>query len=389
MRLQWEAKIGGKGQSGPVAENDQIVQMEQQQAADAKQAEADRQARLTQGSTAIRNLFEGTPVMKTTSTPYDWSKFTANSAAPGTDPTTQDYGLPSGYKVIQTDARATPGGTPAATPTVANTLAGTAAAAPDPYFPVQSASQGNSSPQGRGYRTTPNGGYNNGATMSEDPTAAYAPAAPAAASKVYALQDANGNTYYQGDKLNYDTQTPTGETTGGFKDDFYNKYRQSIMDYYMPQEGKQYGDARSKLNYSLARAGQLNSSTAGTGIADLANQDQINQAQIAAGADSQTAGLRSTIAQDEQTALNQLYSTEDPSIAANTAGNLVANAQLTKPLLNPAGALFDPMVVGVGNALTGFLNPTAYIGSGASGASGVASTSSGAINTAVGSTRRS
>ena len=59
--------------------------------------------------------------------------------------------------------------------------------------------------------------------------------------------------------------------------------------------------------------------------------------------------------------------TIDPTVAANTAGNMVASAQLTKPLLNPAGALFAPITVGVGNALSGFLNPTAYINPNAGG----------------------
>jgi hypothetical protein len=83
--------------------------------------------------------------------------------------------------------------------------------------------------------------------------------------------------------------------------------------------------------------------------------------------------LRTSVSQDEPSALNQLYSTEDPSVAANTAGNMVANAQLTKPLLNPAGALFAPLSVGVGTALTGFLNPTAYLNPGATGAGSVPS----------------
>ena len=135
----------------------------------------------------------------------------------------------------------------------------------------------------------------------------------------------------------------------------------------MPQEGQQYNTARSSLSYSLARAGQLNSSVAGMDVGNLANQDAINRAQIASGADTQTAALRSTVQQDEQTALNQLYSTEDPSVAANTAQNMVANANLTKPLLNPSSALFNPITVGVGNALSGFTNPTAYINPSAGG----------------------
>ncbi len=87
--------------------------------------------------------------------------------------------------------------------------------------------------------------------------------------------------------------------------------------------------------------------------------------------------MRTTISQDEQAALNQLYSTEDPSVAANTAQNMIANASLSKPLLNPAGALFAPITVGVGNALTGFLNPTAYINPNATGSTTSGNQSSG------------
>jgi hypothetical protein len=170
--------------------------------------------------------------------------------------------------------------------------------------------------------------------------------------------------------------------TGGFGDDFYNKYRQSVMDYYMPQEGEQYGTARSDLAASLARAGQLDSSTATYDIGKLSKQDALNRAQIASQADTQTGTLRSTIQQDEQSALNQLYSTEDPSVAANTAGNMVAAANLTKPLLNPAGALFAPITAGVGNALTGFLNPNSYINPSVAGASSNQPVDYGQVHTA-------
>jgi hypothetical protein len=156
---------------------------------------------------------------------------------------------------------------------------------------------------------------------------------------------------------------------GGFGANFYDKYRQSQLDYYLPQETEQYQGARTNLDYSLARAGQLNSSVADMDVAKLAKQDLLNQAQITSQADVATGNLRNQIQQEQQTALNQLYSTEDPTVAANTAENMVANAQLTKPILNPAGALFAPLVVGVGNALQGYTNPYAYIGGGA-GASG-------------------
>ena len=320
--------MGGKGQSGPVAGNDQIVAMQQQQAAQATAANQQRTARLNYGKNLVQQMFEGTP---TGGTPLDLSSINAPPKAAAVDPNlayqqmiwaSQNPGkpVPGGTNGANTAKQALPGGyTWGVAP---DTGAGTTYAIWDP--------QGNM--------------VNEAASVAD-----------LASSKIY-----TGGS---------------GGTTGGFGNDFYDKYRQSIIDYFAPQEDQQYADARSSLAASLARAGQLDSSTATMDIAKLSKQDQLNQANIASNADTQTGTLRSTIAQDEQTALNQLYSTEDPTVAANTAGNMVANAQLTKPLLNPAGALFAPITAGVGNALTGFLNPTAYINPNASGA---ASTSSGA-----------
>jgi hypothetical protein len=311
--------MGGKGPTGPQSDNQQLVNLQMQDSADAAAKETQRQARLTSGSDAIRALFEGTP---SGATPLDLSSL---ASMPTPDP--------SNYTI-----------TPAAAAMYGQTGA-----------PVAKGSLSN----GYGWEQLPSdsSGMN------------------------YGITDASGNVVSTARTLSdlSKSQIMVGgdpnNRTGGVSPDFYNKYRQSIMDYYMPQEGQQYNDARSNLSYSLARAGTLNSSIAGTDVGKLANQDAINRAQIAAGADTQTGALRSQVQNDEQTALNQLYSTEDPTLASNTASNLLANAQLTKPLLNPAGALFAPITAGVGNALTGFLNPTAYLNPGATSAGGAATPS--------------
>jgi len=59
-------------------------------------------------------------------------------------------------------------------------------------------------------------------------------------------------------------------------------------------------------------------------------------------------------------------------VAANTALNSIQNAQLQVPALNPAGAMFAPITAGVGNAISGFMNPYAYVNPTASGTSQVA-----------------
>jgi hypothetical protein len=316
--------MGGKGPKGPQSNNDQIIGMQMQQATEAKNANAQRDARLNYGKNAVQQIFEGRP---SGSSMLDLSSISqGNAPKSGTNPQIEaalnwgyahnsDPNLIAGLKTMQQGQKANlPGGY--SWGIAPDTGAGTTYAIYDPSGKmVDSASN---------------------------------------------LDDLSKAKIYTGGDPN--------KKEGGFGDDFYDKYRQSILDYYNPQEGDQYNTARSDLAASLARAGTLDSSFATQSIGKLAKQDALNRAQIASGADTQTGTLRTTISQDEQSALNQLYSTEDPTVAANTAGNMVANANLTKPQLNPATALFAPITAGVGNALTGFLNPTSYINPNAGGA---------------------
>jgi hypothetical protein len=311
--------MGGKGAKGPQSNNDQIVAMQQQQAAQGKAANEQRNARLNYGKNLIQGIFEGTP---SGSSPLDLSSITQ-------------------------------GNVPQTTRPVLNSAQQQFLAQSPWYDQTQLNMYGKGNlPQGYSWGIAPDTG--SGTTY-----AIYDPSGQMVSS-ANNLKDLAGSKIYTGGDPN--------TKTGGFGNDFYDKYRQSIMDYYMPQEGDQYNTARSDLTASLARAGTLDSSLATFDVGKLAKQDALNRAQIASGADTQTGTLRTTISQDEQSALNQLYSTEDPTVAANTAGNMVANAALTKPQLNPAGALFAPITAGVGNALTGFLNPTSYINPNAGGA---------------------
>ena len=343
--------MGGKGQKGAVAGNDQIVAMQQQQAAQATQANQERTARLNYGKQNIQNIFEGT---LTGAQPLDLSSITQANAKT-VDPAT----------LAKTNAAIAWGTSHGSDP---NLIAQVRAQQVAPKTQLSNgyswgglADDGSGTPQYGIFDSS--GNLVNAGSLSD-----------IAASKIYAPGSGAGAGVNPAD-------TAKGAMDSAFGDTFYNKYRQSILDYYSPQEAQQYSDARSSLAASLARAGQLDSSTATMDIAKLSKQDQINQANIASNADTQTGSLRTTIAQNEQSALNQLYSTEDPSVAANTAENMVANANLTKPLLNPAGALFAPLTVGVGNALSGFLNPTAYINPNASGAASTASGASGSGST--------
>lgn len=146
----------------------------------------------------------------------------------------------------------------------------------------------------------------------------------------------------------------------GIKPDFYNNYNKAQLDYYLPEEGRQYNKQRADANYALARSGTLHSSIAGDQMSDIEYQHGINRAQLTAQADTATAGLREQVASNKQAAINQLYSTEDPTLAANTATSLVKNTELTKPLLSAVGTLFSPIAIGTGYGLQSYGDAKTY-----------------------------
>jgi hypothetical protein len=143
---------------------------------------------------------------------------------------------------------------------------------------------------------------------------------------------------------------------GNFNDAFYDKYKDAALDYAMPQLTDQYGKARDQTTYDLARAGTLRSTIAGDAQADIESQKLINEAGIKSKADTDVAGLRTNIAGQKQQALNQLYATEDPDVAANTATHMVQQAQLSTPNLSPLGELFKPLIIGATGAASGYLD---------------------------------
>jgi hypothetical protein len=138
-----------------------------------------------------------------------------------------------------------------------------------------------------------------------------------------------------------------------FKKDpaFFDRYRNGITDYYRPQIDSQYSGAKRNLTFQLADAGTLRSTAAADSTADLVRQNDTNLMSMNAKADSAVGDLRNQIASNKDTAIGQLMSTEDPSVAANTALNGIANIQLAKPDLSPLANLFSTAAVGGANAV--------------------------------------
>ncbi|WLB24965.1 hypothetical protein QIH85_24090 [Bradyrhizobium japonicum] len=143
-----------------------------------------------------------------------------------------------------------------------------------------------------------------------------------------------------------------------FGTDFYEKYNKASLDYNLPQLTTQYNKAKQDLTYDLARAGTLRSTAAGQAQGYLENENAVNEAAIRAKADTDTASLRQSIASQQQQAYNQLYATEDPDVAANTATHMVANAQIAQPNISPLGDLFKPLVIGATGAYQGYNDQT-------------------------------
>ena len=135
---------------------------------------------------------------------------------------------------------------------------------------------------------------------------------------------------------------------GGFDQAFYNKYKDAELDNVAAAARRRSSkNNKTQSRYDLARAGLSRSSGASDVAADLEKQS-IARTVI----NSHQSGHRRRrhcdrgIQGQQQSALNQLYATEDPSVAANTATGMVQQGQLSTPNLQPLGELFKPLVIG-------------------------------------------
>jgi hypothetical protein len=374
----------GKGAKG---DNNAVVDEQRRQAAEQEAKEAARQERLKTGLASVKQAFEGSPVMGTKA--YDWSTFKAPQTMPAAMATyiagtpgavapdfSKTGSVPAGYTAVQVPARTTgakAGAAAAATTGAATT--GSAATGNDLY----SLKSPTGLPMSRGGMIDPNAGYSPGdADYNKYSTSSISASSGGGRNQYasdtvpinngsggsgsgsgatgggteWALKDANGKIYYQGDAL--DTQYDTGETTGGFDDAFYNKYKQSVLDYYMPQVSDQYKKAQEQATYGLGRSGNLRSSAANTLVADLAKQNALNETAVRSQADTAAGDLRSQVSTEEQKAISQLYATEDPEIASNQALASVRDISLKQPDLSPLSAVFNLATIGGANIAKGY-----------------------------------
>jgi hypothetical protein len=141
----------------------------------------------------------------------------------------------------------------------------------------------------------------------------------------------------------------------GFNPDFYNKYTSAYENNYNPQVDEQYGLARQKETYNLARNGTLDSTPGMTANDQLVEGYQNQRRAIASNALQATNTLKGNVANQK----SQLYalnaSAADPTLAGEQAV-AEAGALQTTPSYSPLGDLFGSLVNSTNSFLTGKYN---------------------------------
>ena len=283
---------------GGSSDNSQMIQMEQQQAAEARQKEAERQARINRGLAAIKAQFEGADTFDTvTGKPFKFTGqgFTAGGAVPG---------LPAGYTYATQNVGATD-------PTTRQVS-------------VQSSG-------GRG------GGTRNEVGLEQVPGTPGTP--------TNYVRGPDGKLYPVGSTITPSTRVKTGHT-GGFDKGFYDKFRQGLIDFYTPDVNDQYRESRDETGFRLARAGLSNSSMADTEYANLVKQRGKATADIANKADVETGKVRGNVADQRKSITSQLYATENPDVAASQALDATNKISLDQGDRSPLGDLFKIATIG-------------------------------------------
>lgn len=161
--------------------------------------------------------------------------------------------------------------------------------------------------------------------------------------------------------------------TGGFGDDFYNKAKQSYIDYATPQLDRQAGDARDQMIYALSRTGNLDSSAALKKNSDLTRDTDQARLDIANQGLSQANAMRTNVEGVRSNLVAELNATGDSAAAAQGAIRQAQNLNAPQGM-SPLGQLFSTFsssLAGIGsNAGNGYSglarNPQALFGSNSS-----------------------
>jgi hypothetical protein len=183
--------------------------------------------------------------------------------------------------------------------------------------------------------------------------------------KKYGIYDPAGNLQTQEvdntDHIHWAATLPgkekydTGERTGGIPESYYTGVADNIKALGTSDLTQQFNRARENLQYQLARSGLLVSSAANDGRVDLETARDEGAAKIGIQAAQAVQKQRQAVESERQTALNQLYATQNPDLAANTAMTNKTLMMQDKPSYSPIGDVFGAVLGGFSQGL-GYLN---------------------------------
>ncbi|WP_439392541.1 hypothetical protein ACRQ5Q_24260 [Bradyrhizobium sp. PMVTL-01] len=170
------------------------------------------------------------------------------------------------------------------------------------------------------------------ADTTTNPTSPLRPSDSFAGDLASRLGVVNGQTSTAPDPL-------AGNTFKGFNDDFYGGISKAYQDYAMPQLESQLTDARKQLAFTLARGGNLNSSSRATQEANLQKTADAARLQINDTANSTANQARTAVAGAKSDLINELNTTGDQTQTINDAlGRVTALSQPTQ--FSPLGQVF-------------------------------------------------
>lgn len=134
---------------------------------------------------------------------------------------------------------------------------------------------------------------------------------------------------------------------GQFNDDYYNKQRDSYINYANPQLEKQYGDAQKELTFALTRGGNLDSSARADKEAELQQQYDLNKQKVADDALAYGTKAKTSVEDARGNLISMLNATGDAEGAANSA--ISRASALSQPAAySPLTQLFADFTSGLG-----------------------------------------
>ncbi|MDK4729336.1 hypothetical protein [Rhizobium phaseoli] len=134
---------------------------------------------------------------------------------------------------------------------------------------------------------------------------------------------------------------------GQFNDNYFNKQRDSYINYANPQLEDQYGNAQKELTFALARAGQLDSSARADKEGELQKLYDLNKQKVADDALAYSTKAKTSVEDARSNLISTLNATGDAEGAANSA--IARASALSEPAAySPLTQLFSDFTSALG-----------------------------------------